>query len=262
MTGSIAVTAARAARRFAALSVCCLVPFVAAEAQSDSLRAAVERAVVIADWPAIDRAAVRLRTQSVSPAGRTNAWLHYDLAYVLHRRVSGFINERRTTEAKAMVEEALRAAARADSLGAGATARALQGALAGQMAAVGGGLAPMRFGPRALSLLEDALEEAPDDPRVALLNGMTRFNAPRAFGGGPAKAEAELRRALRLFESDRSSSPRPTWGKVDAHIWLAQALHAQGKDAEARAEFERALALAPGHRWIVEQLLPALERGR
>lgn len=262
MTGSTAVTAARTARRLAALSVWCLVPFVAAKAQSDSLRAAVERAVVIADWPAIDRAAVRLRTQSVSPAGRTNAWLHYDLAYVLHRRVSGFINERRTTEAKAMVEEALRAAARADSLGAGATARALQGALAGQMAAVGGGLAPMRFGPRALSLLEDALEEAPDDPRVALLNGMTRFNAPRAFGGGPAKAEAELRRALRLFETDRSAAPRPTWGKVDAHIWLAQALHAQGKDAEARAEYERALALAPGHRWIVEQLLPALERGR
>lgn len=248
--------------RLAALVVLCLAPVATARAQNDSLRAAVERAVTIGDWSAIERAAVRLRAQSVSAAGRTNPWVHYDLAYVLHRRVSGHISERRNAVAKPMVEEALLAAARADSLGAGATARALQGALAGQMAAVGGGLAPMRFGPRALSLLDDAVKDAPDDPRVAFLNGMTRFNAPRAFGGGPAKAEAELRRALRLFETDRSAAPRPTWGKVDAHIWLAQALHAQGMDVEARAEYERALALAPGHRWIVEQLLPALERGR
>jgi tetratricopeptide (TPR) repeat protein len=120
----------------------------------------------------------------------------------------------------------------------------------------------MRFGPRALSQLDDAIEAAPNDPRVALLNGMTRLNAPSVFGGGPPRAEAELRKAVRLFATDRNATPLPSWGRTDAHIWLALALQAQNKKAEARAEFDRALALTPGHRWILETLLPELERAR
>jgi tetratricopeptide (TPR) repeat protein len=120
----------------------------------------------------------------------------------------------------------------------------------------------MRFGPRALSQLDEAIEAAPNDPRVALLNGMTRLNAPSVFGGGPPRAEAELRKAIRLFASDRSASPLPRWGRTDAHIWLGLALQAQNKRAEARAEFDRALAITPGHRWILETLIPDLERAR
>jgi predicted lysophospholipase L1 biosynthesis ABC-type transport system permease subunit len=78
----------------------------------------------------------------------------------------------------------------------------------------------MRFGPRALSQLDEAIEAAPNDPRVALLNGMTRLNAPAVFGGGPPRAEAELRKAVRLFATDRNATPLPSWGRTDAHIWL------------------------------------------
>ncbi len=228
----------------------------------DSLRPQIETALVRGDWPMLDRIAARLRTIVATPAGRNDAWAHYDLAYTLHRRVSGLIAEKNNARAKTLVEEALTAAERARTLGAGAHARALQGALSGQMAAVGGGLSPMRFGPRALSQLDEAIEAAPNDPRVALLNGMTRLNAPSVFGGGPPRAEAELRKAIRLFASDRSASPLPRWGRTDAHIWLGLALQAQNKRAEARAEFDRALAITPGHRWILETLIPDLERAR
>lgn len=228
----------------------------------DSLRPQIEVALVRGDWPSLDRIAARLRTIVATPAGRNEAWTHYDLAYTLHRRVSGLIAEKNNARAKALVEEALSAAERARTLGAGAHARALQGALSGQMAAVGGGLSPMRFGPRALSQLDEAIEAAPNDPRVALLNGMTRLNAPSVFGGGPPRAEAELRKAVRLFATDRNVSPLPNWGRTDAHIWLALALQAQNKKAEARVEFDRALAITPGHRWILETLIPELERAR
>ena len=234
----------------------------AAVALLDSVRPQIETSLVRGDWATLDRLAARLRAATATDAGRTDPWVHYDLAYVLHRRVSGLIAEKNNARAKSLVEEALRAADRARTLGASAHARALQGALSGQMAAVGGGFSPMRFGPRALSQLDDAIEAAPNDPRVALLNGMTRLNAPAVFGGGPPRAEAELRKSVRLFASDRNASPLPSWGRTDAHIWLGLALQAQNKKTEARAEFDRALALTPGHRWILETLIPELERAR
>lgn len=228
----------------------------------DSLRPSIERALAAADWPLLDRATARLRIAIATNTGKTDAWLHYDLAYALHRRASAMVVEERPKEARTLLEESQRTAARARELGAGTHALALEGAVTGQLAGVSGTFAAMRFGPRSFRLLDDAIEQAPTDPRVALLNGISRLNAPRAFGGGAAKGEPELRRALKLYETDRNVSPLPVWGRADAHIWLGIALDQQGKPAEARAEFQRALELAPGHRWITDALLPGLDRKR
>jgi tetratricopeptide (TPR) repeat protein len=228
----------------------------------DSLRPQIERGLAAADWPTLDRATARLRTATTSTAGTSDAWLHYDLAYALHRRASAMIVEDRTKEARTLLEESQRTAARARELGAGAHALALEGAVTGQLAGVSGAFAAMRFGPRSFKLLDEAVESAPQDPRVALLNGISRLNAPRAFGGGAAKGEPELRRALKLFDTDRNASPLPIWGRADAHIWLGIALDQLGKSIEARAEFQRALEFAPGHRWITDELLPGLDRKR
>ncbi len=228
----------------------------------DSVRASIERAFTQSDWAATDRAIAALRRATSAGVGRSDPWLHYDLAYALHRRASGFINENRASAAKDILEQAVAAAARADTLGGSAEARALQGAVTGQLAGASGGLALMRNGRASFRLLDDAVAAAPNDARVAFLNGITRLNAPSFVGGGPVRGEAELRRAIALFANDHSASPRPTWGRVDAHIWLAIALEKQDKVAEARAELERALAMAPGHRWILEVLQPQLARRR
>lgn len=228
----------------------------------DSLRQVIERALVTADWTALEGATQRLRHATRTAAGQRDAWLHYDLAYALHRRASALIVEKRAPDARSMLEEAAAAAQTASALGAGAHATALEGAVTGQLVGVVGGLSVMRLGPRSFRLLDAAMAALPDDPRVALLNGISRLNAPRAFGGGPAKGETELRRALGLFERDPNQPPLPTWGRVDAHIWLAIALEQLDRPAEARAELQRALALAPGHRWITGELLPRLDAGR
>lgn len=228
----------------------------------DSLRAAIEQSVVTATWPPLQRATTRLRTAITTPAGRNDAWLHYDLAYALHRRASVMLVEKQADDARVLLEEAVRLAARAGELGAAPEATALEGAVTGQLAGARGGLSAMRLGPRSFRLLDQALEAGPENPRVALLNGISRLNAPRLFGGGAAKGEPELRRAIQLFASDSSRTPQPVWGLADAHLWLGIALRELNRPAEARVEWERALELAPGHRWIVEQLLPALAAPR
>jgi hypothetical protein len=224
----------------------------------DSARIAIERAVIAADWAALDRSTAQLRT-AIAAAPR-DAWLQYDLAYALHRRASGLIIEEKADQAKAMLEDAVRSAARARELGAGAQAQALEGAVTGQLAGATGGFAMMRLGRASFRLLDEAVAAAPNDARVAMLNGVSRANAPAFAGGGAARAEAELRRALRLYAAERPVSPQPNWGRADAHIWLAIALEKQDKLAEARAQLEAALVHAPGHRWVTESLLPELNK--
>lgn len=235
-------------------------PLSAQQPSRDSVRAQIERAVISADWASLDRSATQLR--SAVAASPRDAWLQYDLAYALHRRASGLIVEDKAEQAKAILEEAVRVAARARELGAGAQAQALEGAVTGQLAGASGGFALMRLGRASFRLLDEAVAAAPNDARVALLNGISRVNAPAFAGGGPQRGEAELRHAVQLYASDRAAAPEPTWGRADAHIWLAIALEKQGKLPEAQAELTRALALAPGHRWILETLQPALARRR
>jgi tetratricopeptide (TPR) repeat protein len=204
----------------------------------DSLRPRIEATVVSGEYTALDPIIARLRTATRGPAAR-DPWTHYDLGYALHRRASAMLLGDQRAKAKPLLEEAEKALAKSQELGGG-----------------------MRMGPRAFKQLDEALVGAPQDPRVALLNGLTRLNAPRPFGGGPAKAEPELRRALALFAQDAAKGPAPVWGKVDAHIWLAIALDQLDRRTEARAELQKALALAPGHAWVVKELLPKLDARR
>ncbi len=245
----------------ASLLLCAASPLRAQSTLLDSLRPAVERAVTRGEWTTLDAAAVRLRTAIAGPDAR-DPWTHYDLGYVLHRRASALLMAKRTEQAKPLLEEAERALARAQSLGGGATATALRGAVTGQLAGTGGALNAMRMGPRSFKLLDEAIAAAPRDPRVALLNGMSRLNAPRAFGGGPAKGEPELRRAVALFASDAPTAQSPNWGRADAHIWLGIALEQLGRRDEARVELQRALAIAPAHVWVTRELLPRLDAAR
>jgi len=226
----------------------------------DSLRTVVETAIVRGQWPAVDSAIVALRQAAIgSPENRV---LQYDLGYALHRRATAMLDHERKPAAKPLLQEADRALTRAVALGAGGSALALRGAVTGQLTAVSGTINAMRLGPKSFQMLDEAVRIAPEDPRVALLNGITRLNAPRPFGGGPERGERELRRAITLFRTDSTRSPAPTWGRADAHIWLGIALARQGRKAEARAAYEDALAIAPDHAWVKGTLLPALDETR
>ncbi len=250
------------ARALALTLLCTAVPAILPAQRSalDSLRTVTEIALGRSRWEVLDEVIATLRRSAASPAGARDPWVHYDLGYALHRRASVMLLSDQVAKAKPLLEESERVLAKAQELGAGPSATGLRGAVTGQLAGASGMFAAVRLGPRAFKLLDEAVAAAPKDPRVALVNGMSRLNAPRAFGGGPAKGEPELRRAVALFAEDRSTSPQPTWGRVDGHIWLAIALEKLGRREEARVELQNALAIVPGHLWITKELLPALDR--
>ena len=114
------------------------------------------------------------------------------------------------------------------------------------------------LGVRATRALDRAEAAAPDNPRVALLQGISAFHKPARFGGGLARAERLLRRSLDLFSREPLDKPWPNWGRFDAHVWLGQTLARRDDRAGARAEYDAALSLAPDSGWVRFVLLPAL----
>lgn len=105
------------------------------------------------------------------------------------------------------------------------------------------------LGRRANTLLERSVARHPDHPRLTLQQGILAFFKPAFLGGGPETAEAFLRRALDLLAREKPEA-RPGWGRMDALIWLARSLDEQGRLAEARSVYERALRLAPNLRLL------------
>ncbi len=101
---------------------------------------------------------------------------------------------------------------------------------------------------------------APENPRVVLNRAVASFYKPRFFGGGNDKALSELRRAEALFEKQPPDQPWPNWGRVEVQTWLGFVLAQKGELGEARAAYERALVLAPGHSRVLEILIPQLEQ--
>lgn len=136
-------------------------------------------------------------------------------------------------------------------------------ALLGSTLGVQAGRSPMKamvLGPRASSAIGRATSIDGSNPRVVMLDGVSAFNTPSMFGGGIDKAERLLRRSLELFAKESADKPWPNWGRFDAHTWLGQALVRKGDKTGARAEYDKALAIAPESGWIRFSLLPALEK--
>jgi tetratricopeptide (TPR) repeat protein len=106
-------------------------------------------------------------------------------------------------------------------------------ALGGQMERAGIGLAALSRLRRLRQEVDRTLELAPDYADAVFGKGSLLLETPRLLGGDPVEGERLLRRALAI-EPDYLS-PR---------LDLARALLARGAKDEARAEAERALAIA------------------
>jgi tetratricopeptide (TPR) repeat protein len=140
-------------------------------------------------------------------------------------------------------------------------ALALVGTIYGQQA----GRSMMRaidLGPRSMGALEQAAQVELANPRVLLQQGIAALHTPPAFGGSREMAEHLLRRSLDEFSREPLTKAWPNWGRFDAHAWLGQVLRGKGDLNGARAEYEKALAIAPESPWLRTVLLPALERAR
>ena len=111
----------------------------------------------------------------------------------------------------------------------------------------GNPLSGMTLGPKSSGLVDRAMELDPKNPRVWLIRGMSAMFTPKMFGGGTDKAERDLRKAIELFDAERPVAPAPSWGRADAYVWLGQALQKDEKHDEARAAYQKALAIQPGY---------------
>ncbi len=126
-----------------------------------------------------------------------------------------------------------------------AEALALRAACLNAPLEAGGGAAALA-GYRARKDLERALQLAPHNPRVLLLDAMSDYELPPAKGGNRERALPKLRQSVAAFEAERSGTEQlPGWGAAEAWLLLARDLLDHGDAIGARDAVEHASLIAP-----------------
>jgi hypothetical protein len=126
-----------------------------------------------------------------------------------------------------------------------AQALALRSACLG-LPLAGGGLHVPFAGRKPHKDIERALQLAPHDPRVLLLDALGDYELPPALGGNKERALVKLRATVAAFEQERASTePLPGWGAAEAYLSLGRSLLEHGDAVAARDALEHALLLAP-----------------
>ncbi len=140
-----------------------------------------------------------------------------------------------------------------------ADALALKAGLQG-MAIQFNGAAGITLAPQMVSNMARAVEMAPANPRVRLLDGIGTFHMPVFFGGGPDKALEKLKKAHALYAAESpTDSTSPAWGRDDAFVWAGRCEMQLKEYTAARDYFRQALEANPANGWVRMTLLPAAE---
>jgi hypothetical protein len=115
---------------------------------------------------------------------------------------------------------------------------------------------------RILSLVKEADEMAPDNPRLIWVHGPILWNSPRERGGGQDKAIENYQRGLETCSKIKASDDalEPAWGKPELMMSLAYCyLNANKPDVNAAERYARgALEIAPYWHYVRDILLPQI----
>ncbi len=119
----------------------------------------------------------------------------------------------------------------------------------------------MVLGPRASSLLEEAVALAPANPRVLTFQGVNRLHTPAFFGGGPKAALPVLQAAVKAAQAEAAPADpwAPAWGKAESLAWLAMAEIEAGELESAKAHVDQALAVDPNYGFVRAVVAPRLK---
>jgi tetratricopeptide (TPR) repeat protein len=231
-----------------------------AERLADSVRIVIERAVDAGEMKGVDDA-VALSERSVAAFPDSPLLLHYQ-AYALYRAGEAAMGMAGNSQARSYLDKAravLEPLVKRETI---AESYALLASVYGLEIAVSRFqmIAGMRLGPKSSDFMNRAVDAAPNNPRVRLMQGIGEIHTPSMFGGGLDKAERHLKQALALFALDHPEPPLPAWGLADAHIWLGQVYAARQQADSARVEYNAAVALQPNNGWITKVLLPSLAK--
>jgi len=140
-----------------------------------------------------------------------------------------------------------------------ADALALQAGLMGMAISIDPSRA-MALGGQIQETLGRAEALAPRNPRIALIRGINVFHMPPFFGGGAERALGVLQKAQELYASEKPAPEAIDWGHDEAFAWAGRAAGELGRIDDARAFYQKALAINPGNYWVETSLLPELER--
>jgi len=230
-------------------------PLTGAARWADSARVIIERAVFADDSGGLARVGQML-DKALTAFPDDPLLLHYR-AYGLYResmRADGDAMKDERTQALELAVRLLKRSAASKPL---AETQALLGSCMGSLAGAGM-IQGMKWGSSASDAADAARSMGPTNPRVLLLEGISKWYTPAMWGGGKDKGYALVQRAIAAFESDAPARPLPAWGKAEAYAWLGQMEQQRGRVAEARAAYERALAMESEYRWVRDELLPKL----
>jgi hypothetical protein len=98
-------------------------------------------------------------------------------------------------------------------------------------------------GPKSVTQLRKALQLAPKNPRVLLLDAIGDYeHQAQSAPGGCEK----LKNTAAAFDVERADLDQvPGWGAAEAYMWLGRCYLGNGDVVPARDALERALLIAP-----------------
>src|SRR5437762_1353538 len=113
-----------------------------------------------------------------------------------------------------------------------------------------------------MSLVKEADDMAPDNPRLIWVHGPILWNTPAERGGGQDKAIENYQRGLQVCSkmTARDDALEPSWGKPELMMSLAYSfLDANKRDVNAAERYARAaLEIVPHWHYVRDILLPQI----
>ena len=103
------------------------------------------------------------------------------------------------------------------------------------------------LGPKAANALTAAQTISPNNPRVLLIKGVSKYNTPAMFGGSKHQALIELSHAIQQYSNDQYSEYH--WGFAEAYTWRGLTQLELGNKEAALADWAKAVEISPNYGW-------------
>ncbi|MDW7691773.1 hypothetical protein R9C00_16490 [Flammeovirgaceae bacterium SG7u.111] len=117
----------------------------------------------------------------------------------------------------------------------------------------------MFLGGKSNNLLSEAMQTAPNNPVVRLMNAISAFNTPDMWGGDKKVARENFLKSIELFEN-QGASLENNWLLLHANAWLGQSYSEANEAKKAVETYQKVLKVAPEFDWVKHVLLPRAEK--
>lgn len=105
----------------------------------------------------------------------------------------------------------------------------------------------MYYGPKSSEILAQANALDPNNPRVQLVTGISKFSTPAIFGGDSNEAYQAFDKAITAFSTDSNSNYH--WGYAEAYTWRGLTYSKAGEQEKAKQDWQLALHVNPEYNW-------------